>query len=74
MMWGNFFVPFMLLLSPDQMPASVSIFELFGNMGSVVYGELAAFSIIYSAPAVLLYVLIARRLGGGFALGGAVKG
>ncbi|WP_258563623.1 carbohydrate ABC transporter permease, partial [Streptomyces phytophilus] len=68
MMWGNFFVPFMLLLSPDQMPASVSIFELFGNMGSVVYGELAAFSIIYSAPAVLLYVLIARRLGGGFAL------
>ncbi|MEV6104744.1 carbohydrate ABC transporter permease [Streptomyces sp. NPDC051940] len=74
MMWGNFFVPFMLLLTPDQFPASVSIFEFFGNTGSVVYGQLAAFSIIYSTPAVLLYVLIARRLGGGFALGGAVKG
>ncbi|MEU9206857.1 carbohydrate ABC transporter permease [Streptomyces sp. NPDC048415] len=74
MMWGNFFVPFMLLLTPDQMPASVSINEFFGNRGMVVYGQLAAFSVIYSTPVLVLYVLVARRLGGGFALGGAVKG
>ncbi|MET9765700.1 carbohydrate ABC transporter permease [Streptomyces sp. NPDC006372] len=74
MMWGNFFVPFMLLLTPDQMPASVSINDFFGNRGMVAYGQLAAFSIVYSTPVVLLYVLIARRLGGGFALSGAVKG
>jgi multiple sugar transport system permease protein len=74
MMWGNFFVPFMLLLTPDQMPASVSINDFFGNRGTVVYGQLAAFSIIYSTPVILLYVLVARRLAGGFALGGAVKG
>ncbi|MCL6673215.1 carbohydrate ABC transporter permease [Streptomyces sp. NPDC059690] len=74
MMWGNFFVPFMLLLTPDQIPASVSINEFFGNRGMVAYGQLAAFSIVYSTPVILLYVLIARRLGGGFALGGAVKG
>ncbi|WP_326687864.1 MULTISPECIES: carbohydrate ABC transporter permease [unclassified Streptomyces] len=74
MMWGNFFVPFMLILSPDQMPASVSIFTFFGNYGAVVYGQLAAFSILYSTPVILLYVLISRRLGGGFLLGGAVKG
>ncbi|WP_406440708.1 carbohydrate ABC transporter permease [Streptomyces sp. NBC_00631] len=74
MMWGNFFVPFMLLLSPDQMPASVSINDFFGNRGAVAYGQLAAFSVIYSTPVILLYVLVARRLGGGFALGGAVKG
>ncbi|GAA2604219.1 carbohydrate ABC transporter permease [Streptomyces lienomycini] len=74
MMWGNFFVPFMLLLSPDQMPASVSINDFFGNRGMVAYGQLTAFSIVYSTPVVLLYVLISRRLGGGFALGGAVKG
>lgn len=73
-MWGNFFVPFMLLLTPDQMPASVSINDFFGNRGTVVYGQLAAFSVIYSTPVILLYVLVARRLGGGFALGGAVKG
>ncbi|MGW7263430.1 carbohydrate ABC transporter permease [Streptomyces sp. NPDC054842] len=74
MMWGNFFVPFMLLLTPDQMPASVSINEFFGNRGMVVYGQLAAFSVVYSTPVLLLYILVARRLGGGFALGGAVKG
>ncbi|WP_199566834.1 carbohydrate ABC transporter permease [Streptomyces triticagri] len=74
MMWGNFFVPFMLLVSPDQMPASVSINDFFGNRGTVVYGQLAAFSVIYSTPVILLYVLISRRLGGGFALGGAIKG
>ncbi|MEV5241168.1 carbohydrate ABC transporter permease [Streptomyces cinnamoneus] len=74
MMWGNFFVPFMLLLSPEQLPASVSIFTFFGNYGQVAYGQLAAFSILYSTPVVLLYALIARRMGGGFTLGGAVKG
>lgn len=74
MLWGNFFVPFMLLLSPEQLPTSVSIFTFFGNYGSVVYGQLAAFSILYSTPVLLLYILISRRLGGGFALGGAVKG
>ncbi|WP_046501257.1 carbohydrate ABC transporter permease [Streptomyces odonnellii] len=73
-LWGNFFVPFMLLLTPEQLPASVSIFTFFGNYGSVIYGQLAAFSILYSAPVLVLYILISRRLGGGFALGGAVKG
>ncbi|MER0242785.1 carbohydrate ABC transporter permease [Streptomyces sp. HSW2009] len=74
MMWGNFFVPFMLLLTPDQLPASVTLFTFFGSRNSVVYGQLAAFSLLYTTPVLLLYLLVARRLGGGFALGGAVKG
>ncbi|MCA6094460.1 carbohydrate ABC transporter permease [Streptomyces sp. SCA3-4] len=74
LLWGNFFVPFMLLLSPDQLPASVTVFTFFGNYGQVAYGQLAAFSILYSTPVVLLYALISRRLAGGFTLGGAVKG
>jgi multiple sugar transport system permease protein len=73
-MWGNFFVPFMLLISPDQLPASVSLYTFFGAFGAVQYGQLAAFSVLYSAPVVVLYAAISRRLGGGFALGGAVKG
>lgn len=52
----------------------MSINEFFGNRGLVAYGQLAAFSIVYSTPVILLYVLIPRRLGGGFALGGAVEG
>lgn len=74
LMWGNFFVPFLLLLSPDQLPASVTVFTFFGNHGQVAYGQLAAFSILYSTPVVLLYGVVSRRVGGGFALGGAVKG
>jgi multiple sugar transport system permease protein len=73
-MWGNFFVPFILLLSPDQLPASVSIFNFFSGRGTVQYGQLAAFSVLYSVPVVVLYVVMSRRLGGGFALGGALKG
>lgn len=72
--WGNFFVPFILLLSPDKHPAAVSIFSFFGQYGSVAYGQLAAFSILYSTPVLLLYVLVQKFLGGGFNLAGAVKG
>jgi multiple sugar transport system permease protein len=73
--WGNFFVPFILLLvRPDKQPAAVSIFEFFGQYGSVAYGQLAAFSLVYSVPVIALYVLVSRTLGGSNALAGAVKG
>ncbi|WP_044439930.1 carbohydrate ABC transporter permease [Agreia bicolorata] len=72
--WGNFFVPFVLLLSPDKQPAAVSIFNFFGANGAVAYGQLAAYSIVYSLPVLALYVLISRGLGGSSALAGAVKG
>lgn len=72
--WGNFFVPFILLLSPDKQPAAVSIFSFFGQYGTVAYGQLAAFSILYSVPVISLYVFVSRVLGGGSALAGAVKG
>jgi len=72
--WGNFFVPFVLLLSPDRQPAAVTIFSFFGQYGSVAYGQLAAFSLLYSVPVLALYVLVSRTLGGASALAGAVKG
>jgi multiple sugar transport system permease protein len=72
--WGNFFVPFVLLLSPDKVPAAVSIFNFFGQNGAVAYGQLAAFSIVYSVPVIALYVLVSRGLGGGNALAGGIKG
>lgn len=71
--WGNFFVPFMLLLSPDKLPASVSLFTFSSQYGQVAYGQLAAFSILYSAPVVVLYLLLGRRLGSGFAAAGGLK-
>ncbi|MGW5355800.1 carbohydrate ABC transporter permease [Streptomyces sp. NPDC004031] len=73
-MWGNFFVPFILLLSPEKLPASVSVFTFLSAHDQTQYGQLSAFSIVYSIPVVMLYLVLARRLGGGFALGGALKG
>ncbi|WP_139195056.1 carbohydrate ABC transporter permease [Curtobacterium sp. MCBA15_001] len=72
--WGNFFVPFVLLLSPEKQPAAVSIFNFFGQNGAVAYGQLAAFSIVYSVPVIALYVIVSRGLGGGNALAGGIKG
>src|SRR5690625_5581156 len=49
-MWGNFFVPFMLLLSPENLPAAVTLYTFSSQYGQVAYGQLAAFSIFYSLP------------------------
>ncbi|WP_422117482.1 carbohydrate ABC transporter permease [Brachybacterium sp. UNK5269] len=73
-MWGNFFVPFMLLLSPEKLPAAVTLYTFSSQYGQVAYGQLAAFSIFYSLPVVALYLFLGRTLGQGFAAAGGVKG
>lgn len=72
--WGNFFVPFMLLMSPDKQPAAVSIYTFFGQHGTVAYGQLAAFSLLYSIPIIIIYVITESRMGNTSLLAGAVKG
>lgn len=72
--WGNFFVPFILLETQTKYPAAVSIYTFFSQYGLVDYGQLAAFSIIYTAPALGLWVVAARFLRGSFTFAGAVKG
>jgi multiple sugar transport system permease protein len=52
----------------------VAIYTFFGQYGQVIYGQLAAYSLLYSLPSVLLYLVLSRRLGGAFAFGGSVKG
>lgn len=71
--WGNFFVPFILLSSVDKIPAAVSIYQFFGSHGEVVYGQLAAFSLIYTAPIGILYFLSQKYMSQGFAMGGSIK-
>ncbi|QTX04219.1 carbohydrate ABC transporter permease [Agromyces archimandritae] len=72
--WGNFFVPFVLLFTAEKFPAAVSIFNFFGQYGSIAYGQLAAYSVLYATPMILLYVIVQRLSGGAFALAGSVKG
>jgi multiple sugar transport system permease protein len=70
--WSNFYIPLILLEGSNQ-PAAVTIYGYFSQYG-VNYGQVAAFAILYSLPPVLLYVLVTRWVGKGFALGGAIKG
>ncbi len=72
--WGNFFVPFILLQSNNKLPAAVSIYQFFTAEGGIEYGQLAAFSIIYTLPAVGLWLVLGRFLRGKFTFAGAVKG
>lgn len=72
--WGNFFVPFILIQSVEKLPASVTIFQFFGQHGMVFYGQLAAFSFVYTIPVVILYFMGQKYMSQGFSLGGATKG
>jgi multiple sugar transport system permease protein len=72
--WGNFYAPFILLSSQSKYPAAVSIYTFFSQYGEVDYGQLAAFSILYTMPTVLLWIAGSRFLRGQFSFAGAVKG
>ena len=71
--WGNFFVPFILFSSSAKQTASVSIYNYFNSLGGVYFGRVAAFAIIYSVPAVVLYAFISRSVGRSLSFAGAVK-
>ncbi|SEG79442.1 carbohydrate ABC transporter permease [Paenibacillus sp. UNC499MF] len=72
--WGNFFVPYILLQSPDNFPVSLKLYQFFGQYGMADYGKLAAFSVLYAIPSVILYILSQRFMSKGFGLQGGTKG
>ncbi|MCM3626513.1 carbohydrate ABC transporter permease [Paenibacillus glycanilyticus] len=72
--WGNFFVPYILLQSPENFPASLKIYQFFGQYGMADYGKLAAFSVMYAIPSVMLYILSQRFMSKGFGMQGGMKG
>jgi multiple sugar transport system permease protein len=71
--WNEFLLPLIFARTQAGFPMSVGLFAAFGMQGSVDYGFLAAYSIVYSAPAVAVYFLLRRNLNTGFA-GVGVKG
>jgi multiple sugar transport system permease protein len=70
--WGNFLTPFILLRNQDLMPASVAIYSFYTDYGLPIIPLTAAYSLLYAAPVILLYLLVNWRYG--FRFFGGIRG
>ncbi len=71
--WNEFLFPLLFSRTESAFPMSMGLYSAFGRNGSIEYGYLAAFSIVYAAPAIAVYFLLRRNMNTGFA-GVGVKG
>lgn len=65
--WGEFLMPLVILRSPYMYPASVGIYYWFGAYGRVEYGRISAFSLVYSIPTIVVFLVTRRYLTKGIA-------
>ncbi len=71
--WNEFLLPLLFARDDSGFPMSIGLYAAFGRQGAVDYGFLAAYSIVYAAPAIGVYFLLRRNMNTGFA-GVGVKG
>jgi multiple sugar transport system permease protein len=71
--WSNFLVPFILLTSPEKLPGAITIYQ-FQSAHGIIFGQIAAYSLIFSVPVLALYWLASKQFGGAFNFGGGVQG
>ncbi len=69
--WGNFLIPFILLRSPDKLPASIAIYSFYNEAGTPNVTLVAAYSLLYALPVLVLYLLVNWRFG--FRFFGGIK-
>ncbi len=68
--WGNFYVPFILLSDSNKFPLAVSIYNFFTSRGFPEYGQLAAYSLIYTVVPLVVYFVTSKSLTAGLNIGG----
>ncbi len=69
--WGSFLTPFILLRDPDKQPAAVLVRTFYTEGGSPNLALIATFSVLYSIPVVLMYLVAWARYG--FRFHGGIK-
>lgn len=69
--WGSFLIPFILLRSSAKMPASVAIYSFYSEAGTPIVTLLAAYSLLYSLPVIILYLFVSWKFG--FRFFGGIK-
>jgi multiple sugar transport system permease protein len=72
--WGAFLVPLVLDSNPNDQPGPIAIYNFMGSHGFFDFGQLAAFSLMFSVPVVVLYLIMSRFFSGAFTFGGAIQG
>lgn len=70
--WGNFLLPYILLRDPAKQPAAVIMYTFYDEGGQPDFALISTFSLLYSVPVVVLYLLVNRRYG--FRFQGGIKG
>lgn len=69
--WGGFLTPFILLRTPELLPAAVTFYSFYDDEGIPQITLVAAYAILYTLPVLLLYLLINWRYG--FRFFGGIK-
>jgi multiple sugar transport system permease protein len=68
--WSEFLTPLVLVSSPERWPISLGLFRAWVAYTIVDWGQLAAMSLLYMAPAVIFYLVVRRYLLKATLLGG----
>ncbi len=69
--WGAFLIPFVLLRSPETMPAAIATFSFYTEAGTPILTLTAAYALLYAIPVLVLYLFVNARYG--FRFFGGIK-
>lgn len=69
--WGSFLIPFILLRSPDRMPAATATYSFYTEAGTPVITLVSAYAFLYIIPVLLLYLFVNWKYG--FQFFGGIK-
>jgi len=71
--WGAFVIPLVLNSNPSDTPGSIAIYQFLTENGQIHFGDLAAYSILFALPVIVLYLIASRRISGAFTFAGGIK-
>ncbi len=69
--WGAFLIPFVLLRSPENLPASTAVYSFYTEAGTPNITLVSAYSLLYALPVLVLYLLVNWKYG--FRFFGGIK-
>lgn len=69
--WGAFLIPFVILRSPENLPASTAVYSFYTEAGTPNVTLVSAYSLLYALPVLALYLLVNWRYG--FRFFGGIK-